>query len=148
MQKDGPYVGFQSVDFGVNSEISVGENELHLGECIFRQSYSCLFIYVSHLASGVIVKPKYLKGPTCFKLFPLQRILHAGISFISVIFTGIAMPILMFYHLLPSFLSGGRGPLAALGNLGKATTQLGRAFLNIAAIPYRMFSNVISAVQG
>ena len=34
-----------------------------------------IFISVSHLASGVIVKPKYLKVPTCF---PLQRIVHTG----------------------------------------------------------------------
>ena len=36
------------------------------------------FISVSHLASGVIVKPKHLKAPTCFILSPLQRMLHAG----------------------------------------------------------------------
>ena len=38
------------------------------------------FIYVSHLASGVIVKPKYLKVPTCFIICPLQRMLHTGMS--------------------------------------------------------------------
>ena len=38
------------------------------------------FISVSHLASGVIVKPKYLKVSTCFILSPLQRILHTGMS--------------------------------------------------------------------
>ena len=31
MENDGPYVGFQSVDFDVNSDISVGEDELRLG---------------------------------------------------------------------------------------------------------------------
>ena len=39
MQKDGPYIGFQSVDFGVNSNISVGEDGLYFGECVFRQRY-------------------------------------------------------------------------------------------------------------
>ena len=38
------YVGFQSVDFGANSDFSFGEDGLHLGECVFRQS----FISVSH----------------------------------------------------------------------------------------------------
>ena len=46
MKKDGLYVLFQSVDFGVNSDISVGEDGLHLGECVFnsltsRRKYSC-----------------------------------------------------------------------------------------------------------
>ena len=50
MQKDGPYLGFQSVDFGVNSDISVGEDGLHLGECLFIQSYSFLYFCV---ASGI-----------------------------------------------------------------------------------------------
>ena len=50
MQKDGPYVGFQSVDFSVNSDISIGKDGLHLGECVFRQSYSFLYFYV---ASGI-----------------------------------------------------------------------------------------------
>ena len=39
MQKGGPYVGFQSVDFGVNSDISVGEDGFHLCKCIFRFYY-------------------------------------------------------------------------------------------------------------
>ena len=39
-----------------------------------------LFISVLHLASGVIVKPTYLKVSTCFILSPLQRILHTGMS--------------------------------------------------------------------
>ena len=50
MQKDGPYVGFKSVDFGVNSDISVGEDGLRLGECMFRQS--CSFLYFCD-ASGI-----------------------------------------------------------------------------------------------
>ena len=79
IQKNGPYVGFQRVDFGVNFDISVVEDELYLGECVFRQSYF-FFISVSHLASGVIVKPRYLKVSTCFILSPLQRILHTGMS--------------------------------------------------------------------
>ena len=58
-------MGFQSVDFGVN--ISVGEDGPHFGECIFRQSYFYLYS-VSHLASGVIVKPNYLKVSTCLFL--------------------------------------------------------------------------------
>ena len=44
------------------------EYVLHFGECVF--------IYVSHLASGVIVKPKYLNVPSCFILSSLQRMLH------------------------------------------------------------------------
>ena len=43
----GPYVGFQSVDFGVNFDISVGEERLRLGECVFRQSYSFLYFCVT-----------------------------------------------------------------------------------------------------
>ena len=76
MEKDGLYVGFQGVDFGVNSDISVGEDGLHLGECVFRQSCSSM----SHLASGIIVKPRYLKVSTCFVLSPLLRILHTRMS--------------------------------------------------------------------
>ena len=36
MQKDGPYVSFQSVDFYINSDISVGEDGLHLRECVIH----------------------------------------------------------------------------------------------------------------
>ena len=43
MQKDGPYVGFQSVDFDVNSDISV--DGLHFGECVFRQSNYFLYFW-------------------------------------------------------------------------------------------------------
>ena len=34
------------------------------------------FIYVSRLASGVIVKPKNLKVPPCFLLSSLHRMSH------------------------------------------------------------------------
>ena len=44
-EKDGPYVG-QGVDFGVNSDISVGEDGLDLGECVLRQSYSFSYLMV------------------------------------------------------------------------------------------------------
>ena len=65
----------QSVDFGVSFNISVCEDGFHLGECVFRQN-NFFFISVSNLASGVIVKLKYLKVSHCFILSPLQRILH------------------------------------------------------------------------
>ena len=79
MHKDGPYVGIQSVDFGVNSDISVGEDGLHLGECVSRQGYCFLYFCV---ASSVwsYWKPKYLKVPTCFNFSHLQRMLHTGMS--------------------------------------------------------------------
>ena len=44
------YVGFHSVGFGANSDISIGEDGLHLGECVFTESYSFLY---SCIASGV-----------------------------------------------------------------------------------------------
>ena len=47
MPKDGPYVGFQSVDYGVDSDISVNEDGLYLGECVFRQSYHFLYLCVA-----------------------------------------------------------------------------------------------------
>ena len=72
MKKDGPHVGFQSADVGVNFDISVDEEGLHLGECVFRRSYSFLHFCVASGASGVIVKPKYLRVPSCFILSPLQ----------------------------------------------------------------------------
>ena len=50
MQKNGPYVGFQSVDFGVTFDISVGEDGLLFVKCVFRQSYSFLYFCV---ATGV-----------------------------------------------------------------------------------------------
>ena len=37
---EGWTICFQSVDFDVNSDISVGEDGLHFGECVFRQCYS------------------------------------------------------------------------------------------------------------
>ena len=58
MQKDRHYVGFQGVDFGINSDISVGGDGLHFGECVFRQSYSFLYFCV---VSGIWIycEPKY-----------------------------------------------------------------------------------------
>ena len=44
---DHNYVCFHSVDFCVNSDISVGADELHLGECVFRQGYSFLYFCVA-----------------------------------------------------------------------------------------------------
>ena len=64
MQKDASYLGFDSVDFGINSDISVGEDGIHLVKCVFRPSYSFLYVSVSHLTSRVIVKSMYLKVPT------------------------------------------------------------------------------------
>ena len=79
MQKDGPYVGFQSVDFGVNSYISVGEEGLLLGEFVFRQSYSFLYFCV---APGIwsYSKAQAFKGSICFILSPLERMSHTGMS--------------------------------------------------------------------
>ena len=78
VQHSHPYSRMDSVDFGVNFDISVGKDGLHLGECVFRQSYSFfIIIFVWHLASEVIVKPKYLSVST---FSPLQRILHTGMS--------------------------------------------------------------------
>ena len=37
---DNNFVGFQSLDFGVNSDISVGEDGVNIGECILRKIYS------------------------------------------------------------------------------------------------------------
>ena len=45
MQKDGPYVGFQSGNFGINPDISIGEDGLHLSKCVFKQCN--YFIYFS-----------------------------------------------------------------------------------------------------
>ena len=72
MQKDGPYIGFQGVDFGVKSDISVEEDGLHFGEYVFKQSYF-FFISVWHLTSGIILKLKNLKAPTCFILSPFAK---------------------------------------------------------------------------
>ena len=73
MPDDGPYESIQSVDLNVNCDISVGEDGLLLGECVFRQSYFFLCNSGSHVASGIIlvfVKSRYLKVPTCFILSP------------------------------------------------------------------------------
>ena len=67
-----PVAGFQSVNFGVNSDISDDEDGVYLGECVFYNAI-LFFISVSHLASRVIVKPNYLKVSTCFILTPLHR---------------------------------------------------------------------------
>ena len=48
MQKDGPYVGFQSVDFDAFLLV-----KMDIKAILFNVS-------VSHLASGVIVRPKCL----------------------------------------------------------------------------------------
>ena len=72
MQKDGSYVVFQSVDFGVNSDISVGEDGLHLGECVFRQSYFFLYACV---ASGFwcFCDAQVLKDAYLFYSFPFAK---------------------------------------------------------------------------
>ena len=62
-----PYLGFQSVYLGVNFDISVGEDGLHLSCTVSLDEAILFFVSVAHLASGVIVKPKYLKVSTCFK---------------------------------------------------------------------------------
>ena len=46
VQHSHPYSRMDSVDFGVNFDISVGEDGLHLGECVFRQSYSLLLLFL------------------------------------------------------------------------------------------------------
>ena len=73
------YVDFQSVDFGVNSDFSVGEDGFHLGECVFRQSYSFICFCV---ASGIWshCEAQVFKGAYLFYSFPLQRMLHTGKS--------------------------------------------------------------------
>ena len=68
MQKDVPYVGFQSVDFGVNSDISEVKMDFILVN-VSLDKVILFFIAVSLLASGVIVKLKYLKVPNCFFSF-------------------------------------------------------------------------------
>ena len=47
---DHNHSGFQSVDSGVKSDISVDKDGLHLGKCVFRQGYSFLYFCV---VSGV-----------------------------------------------------------------------------------------------
>ena len=50
MQKDEPYLGFQNVDFGAKSQISVGNDGLDLGEYVFRQNIF-LFLRLELLCS-------------------------------------------------------------------------------------------------
>ena len=71
MQKDGVYAGCQSVDFG--ADISVGEDELHLDECVFKQSYSFLYFRV---ASGIWIycEAQVFKGVYLFYSFPFAKI--------------------------------------------------------------------------
>ena len=75
MQKDGPYVGFHSVDFGVNSDISIGEDGLHLGVNLLQTKL--FFLPLSHLPSGFIVK---LESCQLFFYFPLYKMLRTGMS--------------------------------------------------------------------
>ena len=63
------HVGFQGVDFGVNFDISVGEDGLNLGEYVFRQSYSFLYFCV---ASGIwsYCEAQVSNGAYLFYSFP------------------------------------------------------------------------------
>ena len=65
-------IGLQSVDFGVNSDISVGEDRLHLGECVFRESYSFLYVCV---ASGIwsYCEAQVFKGAFLSYSFPFAK---------------------------------------------------------------------------
>ena len=66
MQKDGPYEGFQNIDFGVKSDIFVGEDGLHLGECVCRQSYSFLYLcFTSGVWSSCEAQVFVLFFPLC-----------------------------------------------------------------------------------
>ena len=49
MQNTGPYVCFQSADFGVNSDISVGGDGLHLGECVFRKNREAFSLFLCRI---------------------------------------------------------------------------------------------------
>ena len=71
MQKDGPHVVFQSVDLGVNSDTSVDEDGLQLGECVFGQM--CFFLYFCGI-SGVwsYCEAKVFKGAN-FYSFPFAK---------------------------------------------------------------------------
>ena len=80
MQKDGLYVSFQSVDFSVNSDISFGEDGLHIGECVFRQSYSFLYFCV---AFGIwsYCDAHVFKGNYLFCPFPFSKnVTHRKVS--------------------------------------------------------------------
>ena len=74
MRKDGPFVGFQSVDFGVNSDISVGEDGFILVIVSLDKSI-IFFISVSHLASGVVFK--VFKDAYLFYSFPFAKNVYA-----------------------------------------------------------------------
>ena len=64
-------VGFHSVAFGVHSNISVGEDGLHRGECV-RQNYS---FFNFCFASGVwsYCEAQVLKGAHLFHSFPFAK---------------------------------------------------------------------------
>ena len=70
MQKDEPDAGFQSVNFGAKSDISVEKDGFHIDECVFRQSYTFLYFCV---ASGVWIccEAQVFKGVNLFYSFPL-----------------------------------------------------------------------------
>ena len=69
---DHNYVGFQSVDFGINLDIAIGEVGLHLDECVFRQSYFFLYFCV---ASGVwsYCEAQLFKSVYLFYSFPFAK---------------------------------------------------------------------------
>ena len=64
---DHNYVGFQSVDFRVNFDVVyvLVKMDFILVNVSLDKAFLC-FISVSHLASGIIVKPKFLKVSICF----------------------------------------------------------------------------------
>ena len=69
---DHNYVVFQSVHFGLNSDIYVGEDVIHLSECVFRQSYSFLHFCV---ASGIwsYCEAQVFKGACLFYSLPFAK---------------------------------------------------------------------------
>ena len=70
--KDHNYVGFQSVDFGVICDISVGEDGLHFCECFFRQSYSFLYFCVASSIWGYC-EAQVFKCAYLFYSFPFVK---------------------------------------------------------------------------
>ena len=72
MQKDGPFEGFESLDFGINSDNPVGEDGLQLGECVFGQSYSFLYFCVT---SGIwsYNEVEVFKGAYLLYSFPFAK---------------------------------------------------------------------------
>ena len=72
MQRNGSYVGFHSVDFSENFDISVGENGLHLGECVFRESYSFVYFCIASDIWGYC-KAHVFKGAYLFYSFPFAK---------------------------------------------------------------------------